>query len=128
MTIRRVAMVATGLAMAGSFGLGGAATSGATGLKITPGSHWTSETKNHGCEIETFKANGTFKSDDGNTGTWSGGGKTVTMTWTSGPPNGLVFNGTFTKSPTKRYVGTFDTYKSQLVPGAQRTYQGSTCA
>ena len=52
----------------------------------------------------------TFTSDlFGDSGTWSGGGATITVTWTAGQDNTLVFTGTFTKTPRREYKGSFDT-------------------
>jgi hypothetical protein len=64
------------------------------------------ERENRQCYVVTFKSNGTFHDDVGQTGTWSGGGKTLSMTWNAGI-NSFSFSGTFTKTPTKEYGGYF---------------------
>ena len=45
----------------------------------------------------------------GDSGAWSGGGATITVTWTAGQDDALVFSGTFTKTPIKEYKGSFNT-------------------
>jgi hypothetical protein len=68
-----------------------------------------------------FAANHTFSGLYGDKGLWSGGGNKITMTWTAGYVAGLTFTGTFTKTPTKEYVGNFGGITAdtgQLVMGA----------
>ena len=114
--LRRTAVTVAGLAMATSFGLAGAGTASAAAptLKVKPGSQWTLEDHGiegtGGCEVDTMASNGTFTSDlFGDSGTWSGGGSTITVTWTAGSDNGTIFTGTFTKTSRKEYTGSFST-------------------
>jgi hypothetical protein len=105
---RRVAVLAAGLAMTTSVGLvgAGAASASTQVQRLTPGSEWTLEDTGFVCEVDTFSAGHTFTSDRyGDSGTWSGGRKTIKMTWTSGSDTGLTFSGTFTKTPFKDYFG-----------------------
>lgn len=133
--VQRAAMVATGIAMATSFGLTGAgmASAAAPALKIKPGSQWTLEDHGiehtGGCEVDTMASNGTFISDlFGDSGTWSGGGTTLTMTWTAGSDNGVVFTGTFTKTPRNEYEGTFSTGDAGLlIKGVVHSFHRQTC-
>lgn len=133
--VRRVAVIAGGLAMATSFGLAGAGAASATApaLKVKPGSEWTLEDHGiehtGGCEVDTMASNGTFTSDlFGDSGTWSGGGSTITMTWTTGEDNGATFNGTFTKVPVDEYRGGLsDGDPGLLVKGVVHKFHGQTC-
>jgi hypothetical protein len=100
--LRRAAAIAAGLVMATSFGLAGAglASASAPALKIKPFATWTVEFKvgNKGtCEQVSFNTFvNTFVSDyEDEAGTWSGGGSTISMTWTAGPDVGAVFTGHF---------------------------------
>jgi hypothetical protein len=129
----RWAMVASGLAMATSFGLTGAGIASATApaLKIKPGATWTIEIKGAGCEQEVFQSNGTFASKDGDAGIWSGGGSTISMSWTTGVIAGLSFNGHFVSTTTpveyKGALGGLRTGHAKLVKGAVATFNGQTC-
>jgi hypothetical protein len=109
---KRAALFAAVLGMATSFGLVGTGVVSAAApatLKIQPGSRWTAVSADAFCEVVTFHANGTFTSHNGPGGTWSGGGKTLSMTWPgTGPNPAATFSGTFTTVPFKEYVGTFD--------------------
>jgi hypothetical protein len=103
--LRRAVMTAAGLAaMATSVGMvgAGAASAALPALHVTAGSKWTAELNGAGvsiCEVDTFAANRTFKADLYNDkGTWSGGGRTITMHWTRGMLRGAVFMGTWAKS------------------------------
>ena len=80
--------------------------------------NWTAEDgSSYNCEVDTFATSGTFTGDkDGDTGKWRGGGTTITMKWTAGGAVGLVFRGTFTKTPVKEYAGTFS-LDGQNTPG-----------
>lgn len=129
MKIRRAVAVATGLAMATTFGLAGTgvATAAAPALHVHNGSQWTAEFGDQGgCEVDTFASNGTFTGHDGDAGTWSGGGKTLSMTWTMGPAKGLGFRGTFTKTPKEEYKYTINGVTSRVVQGIH-SYKGQTC-
>ena len=131
--IRQAAVCAAGLAMTASVGLAGvgAASAASPALMVKAGSQWTAEVKGASCEIVTFAANGTFSGDMSNdSGTWSGGGKTINLKWTRGHADGLTFNGTFTKTPTKEYKGGFGGLvvgPGQLVKGAVPTFHRVTC-
>jgi YVTN family beta-propeller protein len=55
---------------------------------ITPGSSWTMDVEGC-CEVQTFQAAGTWTADDnGDSGTWTGGGKTLYVEFTAGEDNG----------------------------------------
>ncbi len=123
--LRRAVMMAAGLALTASVGLPGIGAASASGpvLHIKPGSKWTAEVNGGGgCEVDTFAANHTFSGGlYGDKGLWSGGRNKITMTWTAGYVTGLTFTGTFTKTPTKEYVGNFGGITAatgQLVKGA----------
>jgi hypothetical protein len=111
--LRRVAVLAAGLATTASVGLAGAgaASAASPALHIVAGSRWTVEvTQGNGCEVAHFEANHTFwvhPVGNGDVGTWSGGGKSITLTWTSGPDTGTIFEGTFHTTPIEQYVGTY---------------------
>jgi hypothetical protein len=134
--MRRAAAIVGGLALATSFGLAGAGVSSAAvpALKVQPGSKWTFEDHGiehtGGCEVNTFASNGTFTSDlFGDAGTWSGGGATLSMTWTAGEDTFVKFNGTFTKTATvKEYKGGISTGDAgAVVKGIVHTFHGQTC-
>jgi hypothetical protein len=133
--LRRAAVTVAGLAMATSFGLAGAgvASAAAPALKVKPGSQWTLEDHGiegtGGCEVDTMASNGTFTSDlFGDSGTWSGGGATITVTWTAGSDNGVVFTGTFTKTPRKEYRGSLtDGDPGLFIKGVVNSFHGQTC-
>ena len=113
MKMRRAVMVATGIAMATSFGLTGAAmaSAAAPALKIHNGAIWTLEgNQGVGCEQEVFASNGTFsaatKHGAGDAGTWTGGQSTISMSWTAGPNAGdRTYAGEF-RSARGYYKGT----------------------
>jgi hypothetical protein len=131
--LRRMAVLAGGLALMASVGLTGAGTASAASpaLKVKPGTIWTIEF-NHGgpCEIDTFNADQTFTSNRFNdTGTWNLDRKTITMVWTGGFDTGLNFNGTLDK-PLFEYSGKFtglgkDT--GQLVRGPIQMWHSADC-
>jgi hypothetical protein len=138
--LRRAGTIVSGLAMATSFGLAGAGLAGsgtasasAPPLKVKPHSQWTLE--DHGvehtgsCEVDTMRSNGTFTSDRfGDSGSWSGGGATITITWTAGQDHGVVFAGTFTSTPVKEYRGSFNTGDlGVLVKGVVHSFHGQIC-
>ncbi len=127
--LRRAAVIAAGLALAGSLGLAGAgaASAAAPALKIHNGATWTVEVNDGGCEQGVFASNGTFSTPydplfRGDAGKWSGGGGTIKMKWTAGSDRGLTFQGSFTKTPAKEYVGQYGGIDAgatgQLVKGA----------
>ena len=126
--LRRGAVIAAGLALAASFGLAGVGTASAAApaLKIQNGATWTIELNGGECQLDHFSSQGTFASPDpefqGDAGTWSGGGPTITMKWTAGDDTGLKFKGTFTRQPVKEYLGKFGGIAKgstgQLVKGA----------
>jgi hypothetical protein len=108
--MRRLAATLTGLALTAGFGLAEAGTASAAtpALHIHNGATWTLEIKGAGCEAEVFQSNGTFVSRlGGDAGTWSGGGSTLNMDWTSGVVSGLTFSGHFVSTTTPvEYKGT----------------------
>jgi hypothetical protein len=106
--LRRVAVLAAGLAMTTSLGLAvvDSASAASPALHIKPGSLWMIKSERGGCENETFEADHTFSADRyGDSGTWSGSGATVSMRWTAGTDTGVTFGGTFTTTPVRNYVG-----------------------
>jgi hypothetical protein len=132
--LRRAVAMAAGLAMTASVGLAGASTASAASpavLHIKPGSEWTAEVNGGGgCEVQTFAANHTFRGGSYDEGLWSGGGNKIAMTWTAGYVSGLTFTGTFTRTPTKEYVGNFGGISAttgQLVKGVVSSWDGFTC-
>ena len=130
--LRRAAVVAAAIATTAGVGLAGVGTASAvpTSPHIKSGAQWTAELNPAGCEVDTFAANHTFSGDQyGDKGTWTGGGKAITMTWTAGFVTGLTFTGTFTERPTREYVGNFGgvtAQSGQLVKGVS-TFHGATC-
>ena len=135
--LRRAAVIATGLAMATSFGLAGAGTASAAApaLKIKPFATWTLELKPAGCELASFNTFvNTFVTDEtpSGSGNWSGGGSTIKMVWTVGDNTGLSFKGHFV-STTKpvEYQGTAsedgNSVKAKLVKEVVATYHGLSC-
>ena len=131
--LRRAAAIATGLAMATSFGVAGAdtASAAAPALKIKPFATWTLELKPAGCELASFN---TFVTDEtpSGSGNGSGGGSTIKMIWTVGDNTGLSFKGHFV-STTKpvEYQGTAsedgNSVKAKLVKEVVATYHGLSC-
>ncbi len=125
--LRRVGVVAAGLAMMASVGsLGASAASAASSaVHVEPGSTWRALIYDGGCEAETFWANGTFVSRGIDAGRWSGGGKTISMKWTRGV-RGLTFFGgdyTYTKHGDPEYRGKFSiegyVFKGELAKGSR---------
>ncbi len=118
--------------MTASIGSAGAgATSAASpALHVKPGSQWTEEVNTGGCAILTFQSNFTVTDNDGNSGTWRGGGSTLKITWTAGGIAGTSFKGTFTKTPVKEYVGTYHVgpgLTGQVVKGVVPIWNGIDC-
>jgi hypothetical protein len=106
---RRAALFAGALALATGIGATGASVASAATLakvKVAPGSKWSVVSAQVFCEVVTFHANGTFTSKNGPSGTWTGGGKTLTMTWPG--TAGFTFSGTWSRVPLKEYAGTFN--------------------
>jgi hypothetical protein len=106
--IRRVAMLAAGLAMTASVGLAGAdsVSAASPSLLTKPGSQWTTVIL---CEVVTFAADGTFKADYfGDAGKWSGGTRsTLHMKWTKGEDKGWSFTALSYKGALKEYEGLY---------------------
>ena len=134
MTLRRAAAIAAGLAMATSFGLAGAgmASAAAPALKIKPGATWTFESSARGCEHDVFHSSGVFVADNGGSGTWTGGGSTISMDWEAGNNIGMTFSGHFVSTTTPvEYSGPLGGigagYNGKLVKGAVRSFHGETC-
>ena len=124
---QRAVVTVAGLAMAASVGLAGVGAASAASpavLHIQAGSQWHDADASTSCgEVITFAANGTFTADQlGDSGTWSGGGTTLTMRWTAGGSAGASFNGTFTKTPVHEYLGKFGVngahLRGKIVKGA----------
>ncbi len=125
--LRRVAVLAAGLAMTAGVGLAGAgaASAASPALKIKTDSQWTIRI-NFGngagaCQVDTFAVNDNFTADNGDHGKWSGGGHTVSMTWIKGNED-LTFSGTYTATPKPEYIGKFGGIdagdKGRLIEGA----------
>jgi hypothetical protein len=112
MKVRRAAMIGTGVVLVTSLGLSGVsiASAAAPAGKIKQGATWTMEVTGGFCLYETFattthrfKSAATGANDKG---TWSGGGSTITMTWTKGSNEGLLFKGAWTTvGATKGFEG-----------------------
>jgi hypothetical protein len=95
---RRATVLGAGRAMTASAGFVGAGSASAAVparevQHIKPGSKWTfahaASIEGVYCEVDTFAANHTFTDDrSGESGAWSGNGKRIVMTWTSGGPIG----------------------------------------
>jgi hypothetical protein len=116
MMMRRLTLVAAGLAMAGCVGLTGPGVASAATPKpapaaslgtfhLTPG-QWTLEITGGGCEIDNISSDGTFSSPEyGDSGYWAGGRNTVAMAWTAGANTRLILVGSYV--PTRvEYRGT----------------------
>lgn len=120
----RVGLV-TGLAVLMSTGLSGVA-SGATVPKfVNPGSVWTIQVNGGGCEVMSFLAGATntFTADSfGDSGTYTGGGDVITVTWTAGVDAGVVFTGKYSFA-SGTYTGPIGAgsagpFMATLTPGA----------
>lgn len=132
--MRRAVWATAGLAIvAGTLGLCGTPGAWAATSHVSNDSQWTLEVNPGTCEVDTFLANGTFSAptSGGDSGTWSGGGATVKMKWTSGTDSGLKFKGTWSRTPSKEYGGTFGGIGTgqagQLVKGDVPTFGGANC-
>jgi hypothetical protein len=93
----RVALMLAALAMVS--GVMTAAAAGPPGpvaaSHVRSGGQWTAEADDNGCQIQTFGPGHTFTGDGlGDSGTYSGGGRKITTTDTSGSDTGAVFSGT----------------------------------
>jgi hypothetical protein len=100
--MRRIAAIAASLALTASIGwaeAGSATAATPAVLRITNGSMWTSYIGSTSCEVDTFHSDHTFSSDGGDGGTWSGGRRTLHMTWSDGE----TFSGSWVKNPNKKY-------------------------
>ena len=100
--VRRVAVLAAGLAMTAGVGLAGV---GAASAAATPKLHltatpWTFKVDHSTfCEVLNFNLqNLMFSSPNGDHGNWAGGGSTLALAWTGGPDSGLLFSGSFVSS------------------------------
>ena len=99
---------------------------------VKSGGRWTAEADDNGCQIQTFGPGHTFTGDDfGDAGTYTGGGRKITTTDTTGNDTSLVFSGSYAKAK-KQYTGTFNgrdsiTATGQLVKGAVSSWDGYTC-
>jgi len=98
---------------------------------VKKGSQWTLEVNAGGCIVQTFGKDHTWTSDfQGDSGTYAGGGKTISETFTAGSANGLTFAGTYSKH-SKEYTGTFGGpgagNTGQLVKGVVSSWNGFSC-
>ncbi len=115
---RRAGMVATGLTLAAFLSLAPAVASSAAspGFHVKDGSQWTVVVQSATCEVVTFQSNGTFTADRyGDSGTWKGGGATLTMKWKAGALDRVRFSGTALDSG-KVYEGSFS-WSGNVDPG-----------
>jgi hypothetical protein len=127
MILRRVALIAAGLAMATGVGLAGVTTASAATphakQNITPG-NWTLFVTGAGCEVDSFTSSGTFSTTEfgGDAGNWAGGGSAIALAWTAGSDTGLLFSGTYIKS-SNSFRGKFGGFgfglSGKLVQGAR---------
>jgi YVTN family beta-propeller protein len=90
---------------------------------VKPGSPWTLQVETGFCEVQTFNMGGTWTADDyGDTGTWTGGGKSMDEEFTEGGNAGGYIATTYSKT-SKDYSGTgfFDemSFPVTLAKGAQ---------
>ena len=131
---RRVAQLVAGSCLALSFA--GIATSGTavatpivTAARIQPGGMWTVvNLPTNNCDDIAFGTGRTWTGgggDEGNdSGTYKGGGRSITMTWKTGfyATENMVFRGQW-NGLQKQYLGTFTytggTGSGALVPGQQ---------
>ncbi len=135
--LQRVAILVAGLATTASIGFAGAgmASAAAPALKIKPGAIWTFEVKGAACEQDTFDTSlHTFVSDLYNdSGTWSGGGSTISMAWTTGGDSDVTFSGHFVSTTTPvEYKGPLGGIahagmSGKVVKGAVATFDGYAC-
>jgi hypothetical protein len=124
--LRHIAVFAAGLAMTASVGVAGAGTSSAASpaLRIKANGIWTLIIPAvPGCEEDQFDTTThVFGSDNfGDSGTWSGGGSTISMAWTAGADDGLTFSGHFVATTTPvEYKGriNYGNAKAMLIKGA----------
>ncbi len=72
---------------------------------VTPGGSWTLQVESGFCEVQTFHMGGTWTADNyGDTGTWTGGGKTLDENFTGGEDAGGCIATTYSKT-SKDYSG-----------------------
>jgi hypothetical protein len=88
--MRRILLATGGLALTLCLGTAGVASATTPSPHHVKGRIWTqTNLSNHGCEIETLHANGTFTADKlGDAGTYTVVGKVIDETWTAGQDNG----------------------------------------
>lgn len=98
--MQKMIKAATGLALSAGLALVGiaAAPAGAAILHVKPGQQWTSYVNGSpgDCEVETMEAGHMFVETSGvqsDVGTYTGGGETITLTYTGGDAAGLVVTG-----------------------------------
>ena len=124
---RWMTVIAAGLAMTACLGLVGldAASAASPALHIKQGAVWSVVVNGERsfCEQLTFSSWGTFAADRYNdSGTWTGGGKTITVNWTAGSSSPSTFTGTFRTTPVGEYKGVASfmgyTFSVKLIEGA----------
>ncbi|HXW35924.1 MAG TPA: hypothetical protein VEJ87_15220 [Acidimicrobiales bacterium] len=106
-----------------SSGTAGAAPATAVPKHVKPGSVWTLEVSGGYCEVQTFLVDHLFTANvNDDAGTYTGGGKKITETWTSGGFAGTTDSGTYLKSAGYYLVELFldgsEVNTGALVPGA----------
>jgi hypothetical protein len=87
---------------------------------VNPGGVWTLEINGGSCEVQTFKADHKWSADqNGDAGTYTGGGSKVEEEWTSGLDKGAHYSGVY-KKKSKEYKGTYvvGSVTAELVKGA----------
>lgn len=142
--MRRLALAGAALAAVATLGMTGGLSGVASAatlnhkpaLHIKPGTIWTILVEETGlsepCEFQQFGTGNIWVADlYGDAGTYTGGGKTVSETWTSGDSVGLTFSGTWNRK-TKHYVGFFtggslDGVGGLLVKGEILSWDGVAC-
>jgi hypothetical protein len=130
--MRRLALLSATLVVTttiGIAGLGGVAD--AATIHFKPGTVWTEEANAGGCEIQTVQSGHTWTADlAGDAGTYTGGAKHLTETWTHGSGAGVTFSGTW-KGTLKEYVGSFGGegtgFTGQIVKGVVSSWDGVSC-
>jgi hypothetical protein len=120
--VRNTIKVAAGLTLSAGLAVTsiGAVPAGAAVLHVKPGQLWTSyyNHKTGDCEVLTIDAGHMFvetNGKDSDVGTYTGGGRTVTLTWTGGDGKGLTFTGTW-HGASQDYTGKFHN-GGNTVPG-----------
>lgn len=105
---RTITVLLTAILGIGIVVLGCGALAGAASLHVKPRTKWTLEVPGYGCEVQTIKKGHGFTADlYGDAGTYSGGGSSISETFTAGNDDGNAFVGAWVAS-SKEYSGSFE--------------------